>query len=210
MGNQPSGAALDNALPASELANIDAVFAIDVSGSMGVTQSTRLPGKNLYQELQETVHSIALQAEKIDADGIDVVTFGGVKKAFPNVTGGKVGQLFQEVQPGGTTPMDFAIKFAIDKARANGASGKKVACLVATDGVPDDKDVIYKLLNDAGRELGRSRIGFTFMQVGDNVDAKKFLASLDDELKTDIADTMTLEEAGSQSIAQLYYSAFNG
>lgn len=178
---------------------------IDHSGSMG-SPSTVFRGKTRMQEVQEAAETIARAAEAVDSDGITVIPFSSKAAMVDNVTSSKVAQVFQEYQPSGSTALDRALALAVEKARK---SSKRVGVVVYTDGEPNDHGEVIRVLEDAGK-LGRSKIGFTFVQVGQDAQATRFLRALDDDLDTDIVDVVPAERANDLSLAELMYCAFNG
>jgi uncharacterized protein with von Willebrand factor type A (vWA) domain len=191
-------------LTPEQLAEIDVIIAIDHSGSMG-SASSRFSGKTRLEEVKEDALAIARLAEKHDTDGLTVISFASQVKVFDGVTSAKVEGVFQEFAPRGSTNLAAALTEAINKAKG---STKKTAVIVFTDGAPDDKAAATKIINDAGA-LTREKIGFLFIQVGNDPEATKFLASLDDDLSVDLVDTITAAEAESFEVDELIWRAFN-
>jgi hypothetical protein len=65
------------------------------------------------------------------------------------------------------------------------------------------------VIDRAGRELGRPKIGFTFVQVGDDPVAAEFLDELDNSMKVDVCATVRAAEATNLSFHQLAWLAQN-
>lgn len=191
--------------PASEdvLKALDLILVIDHSGSMD-SASKRLSGKSRWDEVKEDTIRAANVAGRYDADGLTVIAFATGVRAQDGVTADKVEQLFQEVTPGGNTNLTAAIDTAIEKAKA---SSKEVVALVYTDGAPNDEKSVIEALNRAGKELGRPKIGFCFIQVGDDPGAAKFLNKLDNDLAVDVCATYSAADAESMKIEQLIEAA---
>ena len=67
------------------LSEYDFIVAIDASGSMGETDMRG--GRSRWAYMQETATAFARDLQAIDADGIDVVLFGGANiDTFTGVT----------------------------------------------------------------------------------------------------------------------------
>lgn len=184
------------------LKGLDLILCIDRSGSMD-SASKRLPGKSRWDEVKEDAIRAANVAGRYDADGITVITFSTGADVKDGVTAEAVEQLFKEQRPGGSTNLAAAIQEATKKAQT---SSKEVVCLVYTDGEPNSQSDVVNALNAAGA-LGRPKIGFTFIQVGDDGGAAKFLQSLDNDLKVDICATYSAADAENMAIEQLINAA---
>jgi uncharacterized protein with von Willebrand factor type A (vWA) domain len=118
-------------LTAETASEYDFVIGLDASGSMA-SPSTRYPGKTRWQEAQETIFGLASVLGQYDADGIDVVVFGGSVEVFEGVTAEKVTDIFSKRSPRGSTPLAEAIT----KIDGLNSDGKKAVALVFTDGEP--------------------------------------------------------------------------
>ena len=115
-----------------------------------------------------------------------------------------VAKLFQENSPRGSTNLTDALIAACAKARA---SEKPNVVLVFTDGSPDNADSAIKCINDVGKELGRPKIGFVFIQVGNDAGAAAFLDRLDNDLAVDVVATVSAKDAENLSPAQFVWLA---
>lgn len=188
-----------------ELKNIDAILVIDHSGSMG-EPSTRFSGKTKYQELQEDAQAVAREMEKYDTDGITVIAFSSGVNTYDGVTAAKVSQVFNEQPPRGSTNLTDALRSAVDKAKS---SNKDCAVLVYTDGSPNDAQTAIDVIGIAGRTLGRPKIGFTFIQVGNDQGAASFLDKLDNGMPVDVVATVRSKDAETLSVPQLIWMARN-
>lgn len=189
-----------------KLKQLDYILVIDHSGSMS-SASTRMNGKTRFEEMRETAESVAREAEKYDDDGITVIPFAtAAGKVYDGVTAAKVHDVFQEFRPGGGTNLHLALIEVEKKARA---SSKDVLAIVYTDGEASDEPAVIKAINDAGKEFGRPKISFVFVQVGPDPGATKFLDRLDNELTVDVCATFSEEDAEGLSLAQLAYAGRN-
>lgn len=185
------------------LSRLDFIIIVDHSGSMN-TPSTRMGGKTRYEEVQETVILAAQIAEKYDDDGLTLIHFSNKATVTDGVKAADVAAAFGKFSPSGSTALDLALIEAEKKARD---SKKEVVVLVFTDGEANDPDAVIKAINAAGKEFGRPRIGFTFIQVGTDSNAKKFLDRLDNELAVDVCATFSEDEAEDLTIEQLVTAA---
>lgn len=185
------------------LKRLDWLLLIDHSGSMA-EPSTRLKGKTRYEEVQETAMLAARIAEKYDDDGLTLIHFAATATVTDGVKADAVKDAFAKFGPRGGTNLHLALEQALVKARA---SAKEVVALVFTDGEANDFDAAVKVINQAGKELGRPKIGFCFIQVGKDAGAKAFLDKLDNELAVDVCATFSEEDAENLSIEQLVTAA---
>jgi Mg-chelatase subunit ChlD len=191
------------AAPAEVLAKLDWIIIVDHSGSMA-TPSTRMKGKTRYEEVQEQVVLAARIAEKYDDDGLTLIHFSGKASVTDGVKADDVEEAFARFSPGGSTALHLALIEAEKKARA---SSKEVVVMVFTDGAADDQAAVIDAINAAGKEFGRPRIGFAFVQVGNDRGAKAFLDKLDNDLSVDVCATFSEEEAENISVEQLVTAA---
>lgn len=186
----------------------DFVIGLDASGSMA-SPSTRYQGKTRWQEAQETIFGLASILGQYDADGIDVVVFGGGVEVFEGVTADKVASIFAQRSPRGSTPLAEAIQ----KIDALNGDGKKAVAIIFTDGEPDDRAAAEAaIIAAAGKQEKDEDFTILFVQIGDDAGAAKFLAHLDDGLssaKFDIVDTVTAAVADTMEPIDLINKAIN-
>ncbi|HEX7852297.1 MAG TPA: VWA domain-containing protein [Sphingobium sp.] len=197
-------------LTAETASEYDFIFLLDASGSMN-TPSTVLPGATRWQEAQETIFGAAAYLEKFDADGIDVVLFGGTVELIEGVTSTKVAEIFAHRTPFGGTPLHDALALVVQKQQR---SLKNTVAIVLTDGEPASKESAEAIIVDASNKLERDeQLTFLFVQVGDDAGATAYLKYLDDGLtgkaKFDIVDTVSAAEAGALDPLALINKAIN-
>jgi len=190
----------------AQMGQTDAIVVIDKSGSMG-DASIRFPTKSKWEELREDVSAIAREFAKYDADGLTVIPFSSDASTIDGVKPETVSQLFAEHSPRGSTNLAAALQEALKKAQA---SQKQAVVLVFTDGSPDDTKAATAIVEQAGKELGRPRIGFVFVQVGNDRGAAEFLDHLDSNLAVDVCATVAAQDAENLSVEQLVWLAQNG
>jgi Mg-chelatase subunit ChlD len=181
----------------AKLSEYDFVVCIDTSGSMGDPVKAGQT-RTRWEAVQESAISFARDLEKFDADGIDMVLFGGAQgvTSHQGVTAEKVREVFATRSPRGSTPLAEALTAALALA---GKSDKKDFIIVFTDGVPDDRQAAARVIREASnKQLTDDALTILFVQIGDDVAASSYLKSLDDDLqgaKFDIVDAKTLAEA---------------
>lgn len=199
------------------LENRDYTLIIDKSGSMA-TQDQK-GSRSRWLAAQESTFALASKCEQLDPDGITVYLFSGRFKRYENVTSSKVLQIFQENDPSGTTDLASVLKHATDnyfQRKAAGATqpnGETI--LVVTDGEPDDRKAVMKVIIEASRQMDRDEeLAISFIQVGTDAQATRFLKVLDDELqgagaKFDICDTITIEDMEDLTLSEVLLNAIN-
>lgn len=193
-----------NIAPATDevLKGLDWIIVIDHSGSTA-TESKRIEG-TLYDEMKEAAMTAAVVANKYDDDGITLIHFSSHSVVNDGVKPQAIADVFAEYVPGGNTMLGQALEQAVAKAKS---SSKEVVVIVYTDGAASDPTKVIEVLNKAGHDLGRPRIAFAFVQVGNDRDAAKFLDKLDNDLKVDVCATFSAEDADGLTIQQLVNAA---
>jgi Mg-chelatase subunit ChlD len=199
------------------LENRDYTLIIDKSGSMSTKD--KAGGLSRWQIMQESALALANKCEELDPDGITVYLFSGKFKRYDNVTAAKVNTIFQENDPSGRTDLAAVLADAIASYLQRKASGQTPAngemILVVTDGEPDDRKAVMQVILDATQKLDRDEeLAISFIQVGLDEAATKFLKILDDDLsragaKFDIVDTITMEDMEDLTLKEILLSAIN-
>jgi hypothetical protein len=199
------------------LENRDYTLIIDKSGSMSTKDKPG--GLSRWQIMQESALALAAKCEELDADGITVYLFSGKFKRYDNVTAAKVGAIFQENDPSGRTDLAAVLADATNSYFQRKAQGQIPAngeiILVVTDGEPDDRKAVMDVILAATQKLDRDEeLAISFIQVGTDETATKFLKILDDDLgragaKFDIVDTMTMNDMEDLTLKEVLLSAIN-
>lgn len=197
------------------LDNRDYTLIIDKSGSMATPDQKG--GRNRWVTAQESTLALASKCEQFDPDGITLYVFSGRFKRYENVTSAKVAQIFLENDPSGTTDLAAVLKHATDDYFQRKASGQTKpngeTILVVTDGEPDDRKAVMKVIIEASRRIDRDEeLAISFIQVGKDAQATRFLKVLDDELqsagaKFDICDTITMDDMEDLSLSEVLLNA---
>lgn len=196
-------------LSEAEAKEYDHIILIDQSGSMGGA-STSMPGKSRWEEAQEFAEGYAFFADKVDDDGLTVITFNSHATVYDGVHADKVHEIFTKNRPGGSTNLAEALQKAFDKKFA---AGKPALIIVMTDGTPDSESAVQDVIKKAANKIEKdSDLGVQFIQVGDDHNAARFLEQLDHNLKGakfDIVNALTREEAEGLTIEQLLWKTIN-
>lgn len=194
----------------ARLSEFDFIICLDASGSMSTEDMPN--NRSRWAYMQETLLAFARDITKIDADGFDLVIFGGTNiTSHQGVTADKIADVLGSRRPMGSTPLAEALTSALKLA---GKSNKKDFILVFTDGEPDNKDAAAKVIRDAANGLTTDdELTILFVQVGRDAGATNYLRGLDDNLKGakfDIVDAKTQDEAEQfASTADLIDAAIN-
>jgi uncharacterized protein with von Willebrand factor type A (vWA) domain len=192
----------------------DYTLIIDKSGSMSTADQKS--GKTRWDIAQESTMALARKCEQFDPDGITVYLFSGKFRRYDNVTSDKVTQIYQENEPMGRTDLAGVLQDAVDnyfqrKVGKQTKSGETI--LVVTDGEPDDRKAVMRVIIDASRQLDRDEeLAISLIQVGNDKTATQFLKALDDQLegagaKFDIVDTVTIEDMEEMTLAEVLLNA---
>ena len=197
------------------LENRDYTLIIDKSGSMATPDQKG--GRSRWAAAQESTLALASKCEQFDPDGITVYVFSGRFKRYENVTSSKVAQIFQENEPSGTTDLAAVLKHATDDYLQRKTAGQTKpngeTILVVTDGEPDDRKAVMRVIIEASRRIDRDEeLAISFIQVGTDQQATRFLKVLDDELqsagaKFDICDTITMDDMEDLTLSEVLLNA---
>nr|WP_290221966.1 VWA domain-containing protein [Trichocoleus desertorum] len=195
----------------------DYTLIIDKSGSMSTPDQRG--GRSRWLEVQESSLALARKCEQFDPDGITVYLFSGRFKRYDDVTSAKVEQIFQENDPAGTTNLaavlQDATNFYFQRKAAGKAKPAGETILVITDGEPDDRRAVMEVIVDASRKMERDEeLAISFIQIGADPQATKFLQALDDQLagvgaKFDICDAITFADIEDMSLSEVLLNAIS-
>lgn len=197
------------------LENRDYTVIIDKSGSMSTPDQRG--GRTRWLECQEATLALARKCEEFDPDGITVYLFSGKFWRYDNVTSAKVVQVFQENEPSGRTDLAGVLRDALNNYFKRKAAGEAKpngeTFVVITDGEPDDRKAVMREIVDASRRIVRDEeLAISFVQVGNDPQARRFLKVLDDELESagalfDIVDTLTIDEMEDMTLSEVLMMA---
>jgi hypothetical protein len=197
--------------------------AIDISArdfTIIVDRSGSMEGER-WRQAEEAVKIIAPKVCEFDADGISLYFFSSRFQKFENVkTAEEVNRHFNDNRPSGSTALAQVLEdavapdnFVLSKSGKH-KHRKPETILVVTDGVPDDRPGVEKVIVNAANSLDEDQeLSVTIIQIGDDASAAKWLKKLDDELqngaskagkaKFDIVDTLSMETLRRINFADL-------
>ncbi len=193
----------------------DYTLIIDKSGSMSTPDQAG--GRSRWDAAEESTLALARKCEQFDPDGITVYLFSSRHRRYENVTSATVAQIFQENDPAGTTNLAGVLQDATAQYFQRKAAGQTKpngeTILVVTDGEPDDRKAVMKLIIEVSQQMERDEeLAISMIQVGSDAGATRFLKALDDELqgvgaKFDIVDTVTLDDMADMSLSEVLLNA---
>jgi hypothetical protein len=197
------------------LSGRDYTLIIDKSGSMA--QKDQPGGRSRWAVAEESAHAFASKCEELDPDGLTLYFFAGRFRRYDGVTATRVGQAFRENEPCGSTDLAGVLKDAFDAYFARKARGaaKHETIVVLTDGEPDDQRAVIRVVTEASRRLEKDEeLGVSFVQIGNDPCARRFLKVLDDDLARagatfDICDTVTVEETEGMGLTEVLLGAIH-
>ncbi len=193
----------------------DYTLILDKSGSMATRDQRQ--NRSRWDECQESVLALTAKCEQLDPDGITFYLFSSKFKCYEGVTSQKIPAIFMENDPMGTTNLTTVLQDAINRYFQRKTAGQTKpngeTILVVTDGEPDDRRSVMEVIIEATRRMDRDEeLAISFIQVGNDTGATQFLKALDDQLqgvgaKFDICDTITLDDMGDMSLAEVLTGA---
>jgi uncharacterized protein with von Willebrand factor type A (vWA) domain len=193
----------------------DYTLILDKSGSMATRDQRQ--NRSRWDECQESVLALTAKCEQLDPDGITLYLFSSRFKCYENVTSQKIDNIFMENDPMGGTNLTAVLQDAVNRYFNRKAAGQTKpngeTILVVTDGEPDDRRSVMEVIIEATRRMDRDEeLAISFIQVGNDPGATQFLKALDDQLqgvgaKFDICDTITLDDMGDMSLAEVLTGA---
>jgi uncharacterized protein with von Willebrand factor type A (vWA) domain len=193
----------------------DYTLIIDKSGSMSTPDQPG--GHSRWDAAAESTLALARKCEQFDPDGITVYLFSSRFRRYDGVTSSRVTQIFQENDPAGSTNLVGVLKDATDQYFERKAAGKTKAggetILVITDGEPDDRKGVMRVIIEASRRMDiDEELAISIIQVGSDATATRFLKALDDDLqgagaKFDICDTITIDDMADMTLAEVLMNA---
>lgn len=170
-----------------------------------------VPGfANRWAAAHDAILALAKKCEEFDPDGITVYISStasdqGSFQQYKQVKMEELPKIFNDNYPPHTLNLLEGLQTALDdyfnrkaagRAKANGAT-----IVVVIDGEPRDRMAIVKTIVSAAEKLDSDQeLGIGFAQIGEDIIARGFLESLDDDLrakagaKFDIVATRVLQE----------------
>lgn len=199
----------------SLIRNRDYTLIIDKSQSMSTQDQPG--GQSRWQAAQDSTYALAQKCEQYDPDGITVYLFSSRFKRYDNVTSDRVSQIYAENDPMGKTDLVSVLEDAIEDYFQRKSQGQTKpngeTILIITDGEPEDRKGVIRLIIEASRRLESSdELGISLIQVGEDPQVKEYLKALDDQLldagaQFDIVDTITMTEMGNRPLSDVLLKA---
>lgn len=192
----------------------DYTIIVDKSGSMATKDQ---PGaRSRWVCARESTEAFARRCEELDPDGLTLYVFASKFRRYDRVTADRVGAVFVENEPCGGTDLAGVLEHAFGAyfERKGSADARPETILVVTDGAPDDeKAVMRAVIKAAKRVSSPDELAVSFIQVGTDPGARRFLKILDDEMVRagatyDICSTVTLDEAEGMGLTEVLMSTF--
>jgi hypothetical protein len=175
------------------------------------------PGaRSRWATARESTEAFARKCEELDPDGLTLYVFASKFRRYERVTADRVGTVFVENEPCGGTDLAGVLEHAFGAyfERKGTALARPETILVVTDGAPDDEKAVMRALIKAAKRVGTAdELAVSFIQVGTDPGARRFLKILDDEMVRagatyDICSTVTLEEAEGMGLTEVLMSTF--
>ena len=192
----------------------DYTIIVDKSGSMATKDQPGL--RSRWAAARESTEAFARKCEELDPDGLTLYVFASKFRRYDNVTADRVGVVFVENEPCGGTDLAGVLEHAFGAyfERKGTATARPETILVVTDGAPDDEKAVMRTILRATKRLQRQdELAVSFIQVGNDPAARRFLKILDDELVRagaphDICSTVTLDEAEGLGLTEVLLATF--
>lgn len=193
--------------------NRDYTLIIDKSGSMATKDQ---PGqRSRWAAARESTEAFARRCEELDPDGLTLYVFASKFRRYDRVTADRVSAVFVENEPCGGTDLAAVLEHSFDAyfQRKGSGESRPETVLVVTDGAPDDEKAVMKSVIRAAKRVQRGdELAVSFIQIGNDPGARKFLKILDDEMVRagapfDIVTTVTLEEAEGMGLTEVLIHA---
>jgi len=188
----------------------DYTLIIDKSVSMVTADDYLVSAETRWDQTRKGLEFLAPHITEADPDGVTVYFFSsGPPIKYDNVNSATaVSKLFSTESPSGSTDLAGVLKLAFQE---HFNKGRPETMLILTDGLPDDPDYVKSLIIHNTKSLENEfELSMSFIQIGSDPGATKFLTSLDEELvvegaKYDIVDTVTIHDLNNMSFSELVH-----
>ncbi|KAJ7152585.1 hypothetical protein C8R43DRAFT_1003007 [Mycena crocata] len=195
MGSKPSRSARISESALELLRNFQTVLIVDDSRSMK---------GDLWKQAGKALQDLAAVASEYDTDGLEIHFLNSPVVAKQVKSAEEVEDAFSKVTPTNSTPIGRKLHTLLGEhlsALERNPELKRVNYIIITDGAPTDRAETEPelVIVDAAKELDSrnallTQVGIQFVQIGNNTAAKRYLESLDNNLRTkhnirDIVDT---------------------
>jgi hypothetical protein len=199
----------------------DYVVLIDRSGSMtqeDVYNSATQKYESRWRAAAEGMMALVAKVIELDPDGVDVCLFSKEHEFFHVTQTNQIGAIFYENEPLTTTNLSRPFELVLNEhfsLRQQGRRPKGTTIIVVTDGRPDNPARVTELLLNAANHCQHDKeLGISFIQLGRDPGAQRYLTFLDDHLtgegaRYDIVDTKTWEKVEQLGFKKILLDALN-
>ncbi|KAF8872732.1 hypothetical protein BD779DRAFT_1571940 [Infundibulicybe gibba] len=181
---------------------VEGLSRLNLTKTVVVVDDSDSMAGSLWMDAREALAGVADLNCRASADGVDVYFLNDARFMTNVKDGNQVRQIFNNLDPTGTTPLGEKLQQIIDKyiplLENPQSKHKPITLIVITDGVPTDDPT--EVIVRAARRLERSgvplsKFGIQFVQIGDDEEATDALRELDDDLAArynirDMVDTI--------------------
>lgn len=185
------------------LKNHDVIVFVDASHSMAISDCA---GQSRWQWCKEQSVALGDTLKVPLGTHLKLVAFSENFKVYPDINWNSVAGFFEKNKPTGNTDATRAIKsqlnqyFAARKALQPGQTMRPLLIAMITDGSPDRPLSLKETIIEATKQMNDSNeVAITFLQVGSDAKATRYLQELDDCLvshkaRFDIVKTKTFAQ----------------
>ena len=192
-------------------------YTLIIDKSENMSTSTPETQTNLWSVVKETTIDIAQQCEQFDFDGLTLYLYGDNFERFKCLSKAQMKEILDKTAPSGIAKLSEALQDAISKyferrflglSKPNGET-----LIVITGSEPVDAEKVQQTIIEASQQMTHDEeLGISFIQVGTDAKAGKFLQKLDNDLqsmgaKFDICDTVVLEKMDRSLLAEVLLNA---
>lgn len=195
----------------------DYTLIFDKSTSMGTIDT--LNGPSRWKIAGELAEGVGRKVCQLDPDGVDIRLFSTPdsnnpnKHYYPNSSVEKIKQIFQEVEPFGTTGLAEVLQTELDSFFVQRDSGRMKLngrmIIVITDGDADNKAEVKRVLINASLRLrSNDKLTLVIFPIGTDPTLAKFLNELDTDLvkmgaSRDFVEIMKMKDIEDQGMNQV-------
>ncbi|MDF0552383.1 hypothetical protein [Kamptonema sp. UHCC 0994] len=190
----------------------------------GASREQNHPLYEHWLAAQASLIDLAKKCQELDSDGLTVYEASTPLWKYENTD---VKRLAEILQRQNTTPdpanltkihLQEALSDALSdyfKRKASSKAKKGTIIVVVIDENQEDSKLVAEIIINAANKIARDEeIGISFIQIGEDLEIRKFLTYLDDNLqqvgaKFDIVDTKFWQEIKKSSIVQFLIGAIN-
>ena len=194
-----------------QLSRYDISVLIDKSGSMNTRDCPALfgMGQNVsrWEWCREQSAMLSEQTAGAFPAGISLVPFSSNFQRFDNVRPEGINSIFNTSSPGGSTNLAGALQAELGRYfqdRDMGARNRPLMIAVITDGVPDSKSAVRRVIREATQNMrDPSEIKIVFFMIGQDQGGADFVDTLTDGLGRDGQNFKIVSEHSFAEVNQL-------